>query len=47
MALTAEGRSGIAGILGSTADGRFIRPYMQAVAEELRKLDPAATTEYA
>jgi hypothetical protein len=42
MALTSSGRSGIAGILGATSDGRFIRPYMQAVAEEIRRLDPHA-----
>ena len=41
MALTSSGRSGIAGLLGSTADARFIKPYMQAVADELRKIDPS------
>ncbi len=41
MALTTSGRSGIAGLLGSTSDARFIKPYMQAVADEMRKIDPA------
>jgi hypothetical protein len=40
MLLTYSGRSGVAGLLGATSDGRFIRPYMQAVADEMRKLDP-------
>jgi len=40
MSLVSSGRSGIAGLLGATSDGRFIRPYMQAVADELLKLDP-------
>jgi len=47
MALTAEGRSGIAGLLGHTSDAGVIRPYMQAVANEIRKLDPAAQIESA
>ncbi|MGH3170416.1 MAG: hypothetical protein ACRDN0_31605 [Trebonia sp.] len=42
MSLASSGRSGIAGLLGATSDGRFIRPYMQAVADEIRKLDPGA-----
>ena len=42
MWLASSGRSGIAGLLGSTADARWIRPYMQAVAGELLKLDPQA-----
>jgi hypothetical protein len=40
MWLAYSGRSGIAGLLGATSDARFIRPYMQAVADELLKLDP-------
>lgn len=40
MWLSFSGRAGVAGILGATADGRFIRPYMQAVADELRTIDP-------
>jgi hypothetical protein len=42
MWLESSGRSGIAGMLGSTSDARFIRPHMQAVAREIKKLDPAA-----
>ncbi|WP_409328882.1 hypothetical protein [Trujillonella humicola] len=42
MALTSSGRSGIGGLFGATSDARFIRPYMQAVAAELRKIDAAA-----
>ena len=42
MWLASSGRSGIAGLLGATSDARFIRPYMQAVAAELRKIDPQA-----
>jgi hypothetical protein len=42
MALTSAARSGVAGILGATSDARFIRPYMQAVASEMRKLDQDA-----
>jgi hypothetical protein len=42
MALVSSGRSGIAGLLGATSDARSIRPYMQAVATEIRKLDPNA-----
>lgn len=42
MLLTSSGRSGIAGLLGATSDARFIRPYMQAVADELLKIDPNA-----
>jgi hypothetical protein len=40
MSLTYSGRSGVAGLLGVTSDARFIRPYMQAVGDELLKLDP-------
>jgi hypothetical protein len=40
MWLASSGRSGIAGLFGATSDAGFIRPYMQAVAGELRKLDP-------
>jgi hypothetical protein len=47
MALISEGRSGFAGLVGHTSDAGIIRPYMQAVAKELRKLDPAATIESA
>lgn len=42
MLLTSSGRSGVAGLLGATSDARFIRPYMQAVADELLTLDPNA-----
>jgi hypothetical protein len=42
MWLASSGRSGIAGLLGATSDARWIRPYMQAVAGELLKLDPQA-----
>ena len=45
MLLESAGRSGIGGMLGATSDARFIRPYMQAVAGELRLLDPNATVE--
>jgi hypothetical protein len=41
MWLSSQGRAGIAGLVGSTADGRFIRPYMQAVQKELAAIDPA------
>jgi len=47
MALTMSGRSGLGVPLGMTSDARFIRPYMQAVAVEIRKLDPAARIETA
>jgi hypothetical protein len=40
MWLASSGRSGIAGLFGVTSDAGFIRPYMQAVGGELRKLDP-------
>ncbi len=39
MSLTASGRFGIGGLLGATADARFIRPCMQAVAKELKSID--------
>lgn len=42
MSLAYSGRSGVAGLLGATSDARFIRPYMQAVADELLKIDPHA-----
>ena len=42
MWLASSGRSGIGGLVGGTSDARFIRPYMQAVADEIRKLDPSA-----
>ena len=42
MWLASSGRSGVGGLLGATSDARFIRPYMQAVAREVRKLDPGA-----
>ena len=42
MWLASSGRSGIAGLFGATSDARSIRPYMQAVARELLKLDPQA-----
>jgi hypothetical protein len=42
MWLASSGRSGIAGLFGVTSDARSIRPYMQAVARELLKLDPQA-----
>lgn len=45
MALVSSGRSGIGGILGVTSDARLIRPYMQAVADEIRKLDSNARIE--
>lgn len=45
MALTSSGRSGIGGLLGSTSDARFIKPYMQAVANEMRKIDPFVRIE--
>jgi hypothetical protein len=40
MWLASSGRSGIAGLFGATSDANIIRPYMQAVAGELRRLDP-------
>jgi hypothetical protein len=43
MWLSSSGRAGVAGLLGVTSDARFIRPYMQAVAREMRTLDPAMT----
>jgi hypothetical protein len=42
MWLSSSGRAGIAGLVGSTADGRFIRPYMQAVSKEILAVDPSA-----
>lgn len=45
MWLSSSGRSGIAGLFGATSDARSIRPYMQAVARELLKLDPQAQIE--
>ncbi|HEX4255603.1 MAG TPA: hypothetical protein VH089_10975, partial [Streptosporangiaceae bacterium] len=45
MWLASSGRSGIAGLFGATSDGRFIRPYMQAVSSELLKLDPQAVIQ--
>lgn len=39
MGLTFSGRAGIGGLMGTTSDARFIRPYMQAVEKELRGLD--------
>lgn len=30
-------------VLGFTADGRFFRPYMRSVEEQLRKVDPGLT----
>ncbi len=42
MALTSSGSSGLGGLLGATSDARFIRPYMQAVAKEMRRLDANA-----
>lgn len=41
MWLRSEGRSGIAGLMGATSDGRFIRPYMQSVTANLTQLDPS------
>ena len=40
MWLSQEGRAGIGGMFGSTADGRFMRPYMRAVGKKLREVDP-------
>lgn len=45
MSLASSGRSGVAGLLGATSDARFIRPYMQAVGDELLKLDPNARVQ--
>jgi hypothetical protein len=45
MSLALSGRSGIAGLLGATSDARFIRPYMQAVGDEMLKLDPNAQVQ--
>jgi hypothetical protein len=42
MSLASSGRSGVAGLFGATSDARFIRPYMQAVKDEMLKLDPEA-----
>jgi hypothetical protein len=47
MALTSSGRSGVAGVFGSTSDGRFIRPYMQAVSDQIRALDATAQIQTA
>ena len=44
MWLAMSGRAGVAGLLGSTADARFIRPYMQAVSAEILNIDPSART---
>jgi hypothetical protein len=45
MSLALSGRSGVAGLLGATSDARFIRPYMQAVGDEMLKLDPNAQVQ--
>jgi hypothetical protein len=42
MWLSSSGRAGVGGIMGSTSDGRFIRPYMQSVQKEMLALDPSA-----
>jgi hypothetical protein len=42
MVLASSGRSGVGGLLGITSDAKFIRPYMQAVADEMLKIDPSA-----
>lgn len=42
MWLSESGRAGIAGLFGVTSDARFIRPYMQAVRDEMLVLDPGA-----
>lgn len=47
MSLASSGRSGVAGLLGATSDARFIRPYMQAVGDEMLKLDPSARIQSA
>jgi hypothetical protein len=41
MWLSSSGRAGIGGLLGATSDARFIRPYMQAVEKEMRRIDHA------
>jgi hypothetical protein len=40
MWLSYSGRAGVAGLLGFTSDARFMRPYMRAVADRLREIDP-------
>jgi hypothetical protein len=40
MWLSYSGRAGVAGLLGVTSDARFMRPYMRAVEDHLRKIDP-------
>jgi hypothetical protein len=40
MWLSYSGRAGVAGLLGVTSDARFIRPYMRAVSNHLRQIDP-------
>jgi hypothetical protein len=40
MRLSSSGRAGVAGLLGFTSDARFIRPYMRAVEDRLRRIDP-------
>ncbi|HEX7245802.1 MAG TPA: hypothetical protein VF245_09580 [Solirubrobacterales bacterium] len=40
MWLGSSGRAGVAGLLGVTSDARFIRPYMRAVEDRLRSVDP-------
>jgi hypothetical protein len=40
MWLSSSGRAGIGGLLGVTSDARFIRPYMRAVVDQLRRIDP-------
>lgn len=40
MWLSSSGRAGVAGLLGFTSDARFIRPYMRAVEDRLRQIDP-------
>jgi hypothetical protein len=45
MWLSSSGRAGVAGLLGVTSDARFMRPYMRAVADKLREIDPNARIE--
>ena len=47
MWLASSGRSGITGLFGATADANIIRPYMQAVKDEILKLDPQARIQSA
>jgi hypothetical protein len=40
MWLSSSGRAGVGGLFGLTSDARFIRVYMRAVMDQLRRLDP-------